>query len=60
MTTAQKISQLETEVQELKTLVSALIPYDADGVYTASFERTVTKLSAEPAAGTYTGRGSIT
>jgi hypothetical protein len=60
MTTAQKISKLESEVQELKTLVSALVPYDADGSYTTAFERSLTQAASEKAVGTYAGRGSIT
>jgi len=59
MTTAQKISKLESEVRELRQLFSALVPSDTEGQYKDSFVKQIKKTRAEKTVATYTGKGSL-
>lgn len=59
MTTAQKLQRLEEEVAHLKDLFSALVPLDAEGVYTDAFVRDMRRAANEKATGEYSGKGSL-
>jgi hypothetical protein len=59
MTTAQKISKLESEVRELRQLFSALVPADTEGKYKDSFVKQVKKTRTEKSVATYAGKGSL-
>ncbi len=59
MTTAQKLSQLETEVRELRQLFSALVPLDFEGNYKDSFIKQIKKTRVEKHSAVYTGKGSL-
>ena len=59
MTTAQKISKLESEVRELRQLFSALVPIDTEGKYKNSFVKELKKNRSEKSVATYSGKGSL-
>ena len=59
MTTADRIKLLEKEVTVLKSLFSALVPLDKEGVYKESFLKKTKSAAAEKAIGEYAGKGSL-
>lgn len=59
MTTAQKISKLESEVRELRQLFSTLVPVDTEGIYKDTFVKNTKKARLEKAVASYSGKGSL-
>ena len=59
MTTVEKLSQLETEVRELRQLFSALVPLDLEGNLKDSFVKQIKKTRTEKHIAVYTGKGSL-
>ena len=59
MNTLQKITQLEKEVTHLKSLFSAIIPLDKEGVYKDTFVRNMKRTMHEKAEGTFSKKGDL-
>ncbi len=59
MTTLQKITQLEMEVTHLKSLFSALIPLDKEGVYKDTFVQDMKQKMREKVEGTFSKKGDL-
>jgi len=59
MTTLQKIEKLEKEVTNLKSLFSAIVPLDREGVYRDVFVRKMKQTVQEKAVGAFTKKGDL-
>lgn len=59
MTTVQKIKKLEKEMAELRSLFSALVPFDTEGEYKDSFITQMKNASSQKATGSYSRAGSL-